>query len=97
MLTEIASNITNLVISFFILSFRLIVNGITMNSVISFVRNVESKAENKMKKRDKLLSVLRLDKSLLEKKEKYPLSLIPVVIISNPVKAKTVCQSTKKG
>jgi len=95
--TEMASNIISLEISFFNKLWMLRVRGITMNRETSLVKNVDKKAENKIRKIARVLSSSILLSIFIERLLKYPLSLIPVVIRSNPVSAITVFQSMKEG
>jgi hypothetical protein len=57
--TAMASNITSLVISFFIVCLRARVIGTTINSVMSFVKNIERKTLNVIKKNARDFSVCR--------------------------------------
>ena len=95
--TAITSKITNLVMQPLINLCKLTVNGITINNVTSFVRNVESRAENRIKKFAKFLSVRIFLNIFSDNRSKYPLSLIPVVTINKLVKTIIVCQSTRDG
>jgi len=80
-LTEIASNIINLEISFFTKPCILIVSGITINKVISFVRNVDSNAENKIKKSGlfalSIAMLIVMPKTKSRKVKHFSLFLIP--------------------
>jgi len=75
------------------------VRGITIKRAMSFVRKVERKTETKTINKDIPLSVLYLLIILLVRDEKYPLSLIPVVIIRSPVREIIVFipEETKKS